>query len=57
VFYLLVTTEDIKILSTNNNDYDHVEREKKVIELYKQGKSTLDIAKELRLSLRDISIF
>jgi DNA-binding CsgD family transcriptional regulator len=44
------------MLSTNSNDYDHIEREKKVIELYKQGKSTRDIAKELRMSLRDTSI-
>jgi DNA-binding CsgD family transcriptional regulator len=45
------------MLSTNNNnDYDHIERERQVIELYNQGKSTRDIAKELRMSLRDISI-
>ena len=44
------------MLSTNNNDYDHIGRERKVIELYNQGKSTRDIAKELRMSLRDISI-
>ena len=44
------------MLSTNNNDYDHIGRERKVIELYKQGKNTRDIAKELRMSLRDISI-
>jgi hypothetical protein len=31
------------------------EREKNVLELYDQGKSTRDIAKELRMSLRDIS--
>ena len=44
------------MLSTNNiNDYDHIGRERHVIELYKQGKSTRDIAKELRMSLRDIS--
>jgi DNA-binding CsgD family transcriptional regulator len=48
VFYLKVTA----VLSTNNNDYDHIGREKHVIELYKQGKNTLDIAKELRMSLR-----
>src|SRR5438067_11222484 len=41
--------------SINNNDYDYTEREKKVLELYDQGKSTRDIAKELRMSLRDIS--
>jgi DNA invertase Pin-like site-specific DNA recombinase len=41
------------MLSTNNN-YD--ERKKKVLELYDDGKSTRDIAKELRMSLRDISI-
>jgi IS30 family transposase len=40
----------------NNNAYDHIGRERQVIELYKQGKSTRDIAKELRMSLRDISI-
>ena len=44
------------MLSTNNNDYEHIERERQVIELYNQGKSTRDIAKELRMSLRDISI-
>src|SRR6188472_1850699 len=44
------------MLSTNNNDHDHAEREKNVLELYKNGKSTRDIAKELRMSLRDISI-
>src|SRR5205823_8011119 len=37
------------------NDYDYTDREKKVLELYDQGKSTRDIAKELRMSLRDIS--
>jgi DNA-binding NarL/FixJ family response regulator len=52
VFYLLVTAEDKHMLSINNN-YD--EREKKVLELYDQGKSTRDIGKELRMSLRDIS--
>ena len=40
----------------NNNAYDHIGRERQVIELYNQGKSTRDIAKELRMSLRDISI-
>ena len=45
------------MLSTNNiNDYDQIERERQVIELYNQGKSTRDIAKELRMSLRDSSI-
>ena len=33
-----------------------IERERKVIELYNQGKYTRNIAKELRMSLRDISI-
>jgi DNA-binding NarL/FixJ family response regulator len=55
VFYLIVTAED-NMLSINNNDYNHTERERKVLELYDQGKSTRDIAKELRMSLRDISI-
>jgi chorismate mutase len=41
--------------SINSNDYDHIGRERQVIELYDQGKSTRDIAKELRMSLRDIS--
>jgi hypothetical protein len=31
-------------------------RERKVLEIYDDGKITLDIAKELRISLRDISI-
>ena len=44
------------VLSINNSDYDYTERERKVIELYNQDKSTRDIAKELRMSLRDISI-
>ena len=52
----MVTTEDIKMLSINNNDYNHVGRERQVIELYNQGKNTRDIAKGLRMSLRDISI-
>ena len=56
MYYLIATTEDKHMLSINNNDYDYTEREKKVLELYDQGKSTRDIAKELRMSLRDISI-
>ena len=55
MFYLIVTAED-KHMSSINNDYDHIGREGQVIELYNQGKSTRDIAKELRMSLRDISI-
>src|SRR6188472_1378008 len=43
------------MLSINNNNCDYTERERHVIELYDQGKSTRDIAKELRMSLRDIS--
>ena len=40
-------------LSSGNN----TEREEKVLELYNnQGKTTRDIAKEQRISLRDISI-
>ena len=53
--YLTVTAEDNDMLSINNNNCDYTEREKQVIELYNQGKSTRDIAKELRMSLRDIS--
>ena len=57
MFYLIVTAEDKHMSSiNNNNNCDYIEREKKVIELYDQGKSTRDIAKELRMSLRDISI-
>ena len=40
---------------SSNNDYDYTERKKKVLELYDRGKSTRDIAKMLRMSLRDIS--
>ena len=43
-------------MTSTNNNYHYPEREKHVIELYNQGKSTRDIAKELRMSLRDISI-
>jgi DNA-binding CsgD family transcriptional regulator len=42
-------------INNNNNAYDHLGRERHVIGLYDQGKSTRDIAKELRMSLRDIS--
>jgi len=40
-------------LSSDNNN---TERERKVLELYKEGKTTREIAKEQRLSLRDISL-
>jgi len=57
VSYLIVTIEDKHMLSINSNyDYDLEGREKKVLDIYNQGKSTRDIAKELRMSLRDISI-
>ncbi len=36
--------------------YDNTDRERKVLELYNQGKTTREIAKEQRLSLRDISL-
>jgi predicted transcriptional regulator len=42
-------------MSNNNNTNDYRERERHVLELYDQGKSTREIAKELRISLRDIS--
>ena len=42
-------------MSNNNSDTnDYNEREKHVLELYDQGKNTREIAKELRMSLRDI---
>ena len=41
-------------MSSSNNDCAYNEREKKVLELYDQGKSTREIAKELRMFLRDI---
>ena len=44
------------MLSINNNDYDYIERERIVLDLYNQGKTTRDIAKEIRMSLKDISI-
>ena len=46
---------DIISINFESNNYDYNEREKKVLKLYDQGKSTRDIAKELRMSLRDIS--
>ena len=42
-------------MSSNNSTNDYNEREGRVLELYNQGKSTREIAKELRMSLRDIS--
>jgi hypothetical protein len=42
-------------MSNNNNTNDYNKREGRVLELYDQGKSTREIAKELRMSLRDIS--
>ncbi|MBV9177253.1 MAG: hypothetical protein JO297_09465 [Nitrososphaeraceae archaeon] len=39
-------------MSSDNN----TERENNVLELYKEGKTTREIAKEQRLSLRDISL-
>ena len=41
-------------MSNNNNTNDYSERERHVLELYDQGKNTREIAKELRMSLRDI---
>jgi DNA-binding NarL/FixJ family response regulator len=35
---------------------DNTEREEKILEIYNQGKTTREIAKEQRLSLRDISL-
>jgi hypothetical protein len=43
-------------MSNNSNTDDYNERKGRVLELYNQGKSTRDIAKELRMPLRDISI-
>ena len=40
--------------NNNNNTNDHDERERRVLELYDQGKNTRGITKELRMSLRDI---
>jgi ATP/maltotriose-dependent transcriptional regulator MalT len=37
-------------MSNNNNANDYNEREGHVLQLYDQGKSTRDIAKELRMS-------
>jgi hypothetical protein len=50
----MVAAEDKNMLSTDINNYN--DRERKVLELYDQGKSTLDIAREIRMSLRDISV-
>jgi len=41
-------------MPSSNNDCTYNEREKKVLELYDRGKNTREIAKELRMSLRDI---
>ena len=42
-------------MSNNNNTNEYNEREGRVLKLYDQGKNTREIAKELRMSLRDIS--
>jgi DNA-binding NarL/FixJ family response regulator len=39
-------------MSNNTNSNDYNEREGRVLELYDQGKSTREIAKELRMSLK-----
>jgi DNA-binding NarL/FixJ family response regulator len=39
-------------LSSDN----YIDRERKVLELYNEGKTTREIAKEQRLSLRDIGL-
>jgi DNA-binding NarL/FixJ family response regulator len=44
------------MLSSNSNGCDRIGKERHVIELCKEGKNTRDIAKELRMSLRDISV-
>ena len=41
-------------MSSINDTNDYNERERQVLELYDQGKNTREIAKELRMSLRDI---
>ena len=39
-------------MSNNNNSNDHNERGERFLELYDQGKSTREIAKDLRMSLK-----
>jgi hypothetical protein len=51
----LATEQDKHKLTGNHNGY-HNEREKKVLDLCNQGRNTRDIAKELRMYLRDLSI-
>jgi capsule polysaccharide modification protein KpsS len=41
-------------MSSNNNTNDYNQREGRVLDLYNGGKSTREIAKQLRMSLRDI---
>ncbi|MGA7042903.1 MAG: hypothetical protein WB443_06955 [Nitrososphaeraceae archaeon] len=41
-------------MSNNNNTKDYNERGGRVLELYDQVKNTREIAKQLRMSLRDI---
>jgi hypothetical protein len=43
-------------MSINTYEYNYTEREKQVLGLYNQSKSTREIAKTLRMSLRDISL-
>ena len=41
-------------MSSNNSTNEYNQREGRVLELYEQGKNTREIAKEIRMSLRDI---
>jgi hypothetical protein len=41
-------------MSNNNSTNDYNEREGRGLELYDQDKNTREIAKDLRMSLRDI---
>jgi hypothetical protein len=41
-------------MSNNNDTDDYNQRKGRVLELYDQGKNTREIAKILRMSLRDI---
>jgi hypothetical protein len=50
----MVIQETENSMSSNNSEY--VERERQVIELSKQNKSTRYIAEALKMSLRDIGL-
>ncbi|HEY6883835.1 MAG TPA: hypothetical protein VI278_07340 [Nitrososphaeraceae archaeon] len=45
MFYLTVTAEDKPMSTGNNNDYHYTEREKRLLELYKNARALATLQK------------